>query len=88
VDIVINELENLQIMNDLVQQLAKQAKLAVPAGLAPDVWIEQYNEILGRLIIAECVTVMHEQERIPAGFFYSKPAHVHELAIRQHFGVE
>jgi hypothetical protein len=75
-------------MSELIQKLAEQAKTQVPAGLDVTVWVEQYNEILGRLIIQECVTVMHEQERIPAGFFYSKPAHVHELAIQQHFGVE
>jgi hypothetical protein len=76
-------------MSDLIQQLADQARAEVPKGiLAPDVWIEQYNQILGRLIIAECVTVIHGQERIPSGFFYAKPAHVHELAIRQHFGVD
>lgn len=76
-------------MNTRIQELAKQAKSEVPKGiLAPDAWIEQYNLILGRLIINECVTVLHEQERIPAGFLYAKPAHVHELAIKQHFGVE
>jgi hypothetical protein len=75
-------------MSELIQRLAEQAKTQVPPGLDVAVWIEQYNEILGRLIIAECVTVIHEQERIPAGFFYSKSAHVHELAIQQHFGVE
>jgi hypothetical protein len=76
-------------MTKRIQQLAEQARAEVPKGiLTPDLWIEQYNQILGRLIIAECVTVMHEQERIPAGFFYSKPAHVHELAIKQHFGVD
>ena len=76
-------------MNNLIQTLAEQAKAQVPKGiLAPDLWIEQYNEILGRLIIAECVTVMHEQERIPTGFFYAKSADIHESAIRQHFGVE
>lgn len=75
-------------MSELIQRLAEQAKTQIPPGLDVAVWIEQYNEILGRLIIAECVTVIHEQERIPAGFFYSKSAHVHELAIQQHFGVE
>jgi len=75
-------------MSDLIQKLAAQAKTQVPAGLGVDAWIEQYNAILGRLIIAECVTVLHEQERIPAGFFYAKPAHVHKLAIEQHFGFE
>ena len=76
-------------MNDLIQQLADQARAEVPKGiLAPDAWIEQYNLILGRLIINECVKIMHEQERIPVGFLYAKSAHVHELAIQQHFGVE
>jgi hypothetical protein len=75
-------------MSDLIQQLADQARKEVPAGLAPDVWIEHYNALLGRLIINECVKVMHEQERIPEGFFYAKSAEMHELAIRQHFGVD
>jgi hypothetical protein len=76
-------------MSALIKRLAEQAKSEVPKGiLAPDAWIEQYNQILGRLIILECVTVMREQERIPEGFFYAKGAHMHELAIKQHFGVE
>lgn len=75
-------------MNSRIQELAEQAKSQVPAGLAVDAWIKQYNEILGRLIIDDCVKIIHEQERIPKEFFYSKPAHIHELAIRQYFGVE
>jgi hypothetical protein len=76
-------------MTKRIQQLADQARAEVPKGnLTPDLWIEQYNLILGRLIIDECVKVMHEQERIPAGFFYAKGAHMHELAIREHFGVD
>ena len=75
-------------MNERIQQLADQARAEVPKGiLAPDLWIEQYNLILGRLIIDECVKVMHEQERIPAGFLYAKSAETHKLAIQQHFGV-
>jgi hypothetical protein len=76
-------------MSGLIQKIAEQAKAEVPKGiLAPDLWIEKYNEILGRLIIQECVTVMHEQERIPAGFLYAKSAETHKLAIQQHFGVD
>lgn len=76
-------------MSDLIQQLADQARAEVPKGiLAPDAWIEQYNQILGRLIINECVKVIHKQDRIPKEFFYPKGAHIHELAIRTHFGVE
>ena len=76
-------------MSDLIKRLAEQAKSQVPKGiLAPDLWIEQYNEIFGRLIIDECVKVMHQQDRIPKEFFYPKGADIHELAIRTHFGVE
>ncbi len=75
-------------MNTRIQELAEQAKTQVPAGLAVDAWIQQYNAIFGRLIIAECVTVLYKQERTPAEFFYAKSAHAHELAIQQHFGVE
>lgn len=75
-------------MNTRIQELAAEARTQVPMGLGVDDWIAQYNEILGRLIIAECVTVLHEQERIPEGFFYPKSAHQHELAIQQHFGIE
>ena len=76
-------------MSNLIKQLADQAKSQVPKGiLAPDLWIEQYNEIFGRLILEECYKVIHKQDRIPEGFFYPKGAEIHELAIRTHFGVE
>lgn len=75
-------------MSDRIQELAAEAKSQVPAGLAVDAWIESYNRILTRLIINDCIKIMHEQERIPAGFLYPKAVHQHELAIREHFGVE
>lgn len=75
-------------MNSRIQELAAQAKTQVSAGLGVDAWIEQYNAILGRLIIDDCVKIIYKQERIPKEFFYAKPAHVHELAIRQHFGID
>ena len=75
-------------MSDRIQKLAAEAKSQVPAGLAVDEWIEHYNKILGRLIIDECIKIMHEQEQIPKGFLYPKGAHVHECVIRQHFGVD
>jgi hypothetical protein len=46
--------------------------------------IEQY----GKLIVNECIKVVHQQDRIPEGFFYPKGAAVHELAIKQHFGIQ
>ncbi len=42
----------------------------------------------GQLVVQDCIQVIHEQERIPHGFFYAKPAHIHELAIKQHFGID
>ena len=75
-------------MNERIQELSEQAKAAVPAGLVVDKWIQRYNEEYARLIIEECIQLMHEQETIPAGNLYSKPTHIHELAIKQHFGVK
>lgn len=76
-------------MSELIQQLADQARVLVPKDtLATDLWIKQYNAILGRLIIEECVAVLHEQEKIPAGFLAAKSANTHRLAIQQHFGIE
>ena len=46
--------------------------------------IERY----GKLIVTECIKIIHEQERIPAGFFYPKPAHIHESVIKQQFGIQ
>jgi hypothetical protein len=45
-------------------------------------------EMLAKMVIQECIQVVYKQERIPAGFFYAKPAHIHELAIKQHFGID
>lgn len=40
-----------------------------------------------RLTIRECVNVIQTQERIPAGFLYSKNAGILEEAINHHFGI-
>lgn len=75
------------IMTTRIQQLSDQARVMVPKGIPPDAWIAHYNQIFARLIIDDCVKIMHEQERIPAGFVYSKGVDQHQLAIKQHFGV-
>ena len=76
-------------MNDLIQKLSDQAKESVPRGiLAPDLWIQEYNRIFAELIIQNCISIIYEQERIPKEFLYSKPAHQHELAIKEYFGVK
>jgi len=76
-------------MNVRIQQLSDQAKDMIPKNiLAPDDWIKNYNLNLTKLIIDDCVNVMHEQEKLPTGFWYPKGVSQHELAIKQHFGVE
>lgn len=42
----------------------------------------------GQLIIQDCITVMHKNERLPKGFFYPKSASIHESSIKQHFGIQ
>lgn len=74
-------------MSNKIQELASQAKSQVPDGLDVTTWIETYNEKLSKLIISECFKVMHEQERIPQGFFYSKSADIHEHAIKKYFNL-
>ena len=45
-------------MNDLIQNFAEEAKNSVPKNvLAPDLWIKEYNRILGELIVRECANI-------------------------------
>jgi len=74
-------------MNQRIQELAEQA------GYLPDMfgighWDMPECKKFAELIIRECISVTHQQERVPEGFFYPKAAHVHELAIKQHFGID
>jgi hypothetical protein len=41
----------------------------------------------GRLVMQECIEVVHRQDQIPQGFSYPKGAYTHELAIKQYFGI-
>ena len=71
-----------------IQELADQAKESVPKGiLAPDLWIKEYNRIFAELIIQNCISIIHEQDRIPKEFLYPKSAVVYETVIREHFGL-
>jgi hypothetical protein len=68
-------------MNERLQELATQAgykdfNYAIIAHKFAD------------LIIQECIKIVHEQDKIPEGFLYPKSAHIHELAIKQHFGID
>ena len=44
-------------MNELIQQLAEQAKKDVPHGLAVDKWIETYNQLFAESIVKECIAI-------------------------------
>jgi hypothetical protein len=52
------------------------------------IFYDMFNQKFAELIIQECVKVMHTNERIPKEFFYPKSAQIHELAIKQHFGID
>lgn len=58
-------------------------------GFESRVWLRDYETIrFGRAIIEECIAVIHQQDRIPREFLYGKSGSVHELAIRNYFGIE
>jgi hypothetical protein len=74
-------------MNERIKELAEQA------GRGRERWntTEQFDSFLEKFaesVIQECIKIMHTNERIPEGFFYAKPAHIHELTIKQHFGID
>jgi hypothetical protein len=48
-------------MNQRIQTLADQAKKSVPHGLAPDKWIEVYNEKLAQLVVADVLDQVKER---------------------------
>ena len=66
-------------MNDLIKQFEKQC------------WNNQTNHLdsekFAKAIIEECIKIIHMQERIPKEYFYPKPAFIHDLSIRKHFGL-
>jgi hypothetical protein len=79
-------------MNELVNQLADQAKNSVPRGvLDPDMWIAEYNRIFAELIVRECMRmcevaemsfVTHDCDVEASGAITVKQF------IAEHFGVE
>ena len=48
-------------MTDYVQQLADRAKKSVPHGLAPDKWIEVYNQKFAELIVVKCANIVWDE---------------------------
>jgi len=72
-------------MNERIGKLAEQTGLLGPSSRVGNA--HEATEKFAELVIQECIKIMHINERIPEGFFYAKPVHIHELAIKQHFGL-
>lgn len=47
-------------MSERIAELAEEARLEVPANLTVSEWVGQYNQILGRKIIDDCVKICEE----------------------------
>ncbi len=76
-------------MNDNFENLLYQAGLTAQGCWDElDDYAREAIVQFGRLIVQDCIQVVHQQERIPKEFLYAKPAHIHELAIKQHFGID
>jgi hypothetical protein len=76
-------------MNERIKQLAEQAGIVIPKDSEYNGHIYRNSiEKFAKLIVQDCIQVMHKQESIPDGFFYAKSANIHEVAIRDYFGVE
>ena len=78
-------------MNERIKEIwekAAESTAAYPSG-QNNSWETQVNfmEKFAELIVRECVCILHANEKIPEAFFFSKSAHVHELAIKQHFDI-
>ena len=70
----------------MTEQL-KRFSLMAGGSLYPEINSELQQKF-AELIIRECIEVIRLQETKPEGFLQPKPAHVHELAIQQHFGID
>ena len=71
-------------MNERIQELMLEAGKTIPGDKHIDA---DFCKKFAELIVRECVCILHANEKIPKAFFFSKSAHVHELAIKQHFDI-
>jgi len=70
----------------MTEQL-KRLSLMAGGSLYPGINSELQQKF-AELIIQECIKVIRLQEIVPEGFLQPKAAHIHELAIQQHFGIK
>lgn len=72
-------------MNERIGQLAEEAALLGPSSRIGN--SHEAAEKFALLIINQCIDIIRQQDRIPAGFLYPKQAGIHENAIREYFGI-
>jgi len=69
-------------MSARIAELAEEARLEVPSNLTVGEWVEQYNQILGRKIIDDCVKICQQ------GTDTQTTSSGAVGLIRLHFGIE
>lgn len=83
---------NSDTLNKIVKDFSDQARQQVPSGvLEPDLWIEQYNLILARLILEECLSKIDELRdgmEEDGDHEQALGADWSALAVARHFGLE
>lgn len=80
-------------MNNLIEELVEQAKKSVPAGLAPEQWLEVYHTKFAELIVKECYEeckgqMLPEGMAESEGYTYNDGVMDCAIGLLQHFGVE
>jgi hypothetical protein len=76
------------MMNERIREFEKQSGIEI-YGLGRDraKW-EHCLEKFAKMIIEDCIGIIHTNDRIPKEFFYPKGAEIHASTINRHFGVE
>jgi len=79
-------------MNEQIKQIVNQAKENVPAGLAPEQWLEVYHQKLANLIVGECIALANKYAAGGAGsefdVGYISCAETLAQEMKQHFQIE
>jgi hypothetical protein len=74
-------------MNERIKELMLEAGY-LPDSFGIGHWDMPEGKKFAELVVLKCIEIIHQQERVPKGYLYAKPAHIHELVIKQHFGID
>jgi hypothetical protein len=75
-------------MNELIKQLADQAKNQMPKDkLEVADWIEQYNQKFAELIVRECCLALWTEECHTSGLAFDEVKR-NATRIKEHFGID